>query len=108
MLHIVEDILEAERNAERIVKSARDEVERIRAQADREATELLAKTREETRQRTRQETEEARRSAADRIKRLLEAEEIKADAFPDEHSSEIARIVDDVVDLVISIDRQLK
>jgi V/A-type H+-transporting ATPase subunit G/H len=101
MFEIVDEIVQAERQAEQIVSDARAEAEKIRSTFDTEEREALDNAREEAAQILRERVEAARTEASERLDAELSADET-ADQFMDAHAGRVEDATDRVVSFLLT------
>ncbi|MFW5797147.1 MAG: hypothetical protein ACOCXE_01430 [Spirochaetota bacterium] len=100
MFEIVDEIVQAEKQAEQIVSDAKKEAEEIRTAFDAEERQVLAEAREEAARQTRERLDRARKEADERRRAAL-AEELSAEQYLEAHAERAQRAVDRVVDLLV-------
>ncbi len=100
MLEIIQDILTAEGEAEKIIQLARDESVRIRGEADAKAEEITKNSRELARNLSIERIEQARVKVQEETNGKLEKEKERIRRFTETYRDEINGLVDEIVELV--------
>ena len=100
MRDIVQEILQAEKEAEELLQQSREEAANIRAQAERESNRKIAEARarakeivQQTVQHTRREAEEIRKSTIEEAERKSRALVSRSGLHLDDLADQVARMV---------------
>ena len=101
MFEIVDDIVEAERQAEKIVSDARAEAEQVRSAFDQEERQALEEAQQEATRILKERVDAARKDADRRLEEALAADKT-ADQFMDAHPDRVEQAVDRVVELLLT------
>lgn len=99
MFEIVDEIVQAERQAEQIVSEARKEADEIRSSFDAEERDALAKAREEAAEILRQRVDTAREEADERLQNALSSEK-SAEQYMEAHADRVREAVERVTELL--------
>jgi vacuolar-type H+-ATPase subunit H len=99
MFEIVDEIVQAERQAEKIVSDARNEAEEIRSSFDAEEREALAAARHEAAQILRDRVDAAREQADARLQEALSRER-SAEEYMEAHAERVETAVERVTELL--------
>jgi vacuolar-type H+-ATPase subunit H len=101
MFEIVDEIVQAERQAEKIVSEARSEAEQIRSAFDAEEREALAEAREEAAEILRERVDTAREEAEKRLQDVLSSERSAAE-YMEAHADRVQAAVERVTEFLIT------
>jgi V/A-type H+-transporting ATPase subunit G/H len=101
MFEIVDEIVQAERQAEQIVSDARAEAEEIRSSFDAEERDALGEAREEAAQILRERVDAARDEAQKRLEAALSRER-SAEQYMDAHADRVEDALNRVTELLLT------
>ncbi|MHC4213205.1 MAG: hypothetical protein ACYSWP_07540 [Planctomycetota bacterium] len=102
MKKIVEEVLEAEKKLDTILRQARQKASEIRLTAEKEMSEQTNNARQQARELTQAAVEDAKQQAQrDRQERLEQADKAK-DVIIQENADKINSLVDSICDIVLS------
>lgn len=102
MKKIVEEVLEAEKKLDAILRQARQKASEIRLTAEKDMSEQTNNARQQARETTQATVEDAKQQAQrDRQKRLEQADKAK-DVIMEENADKINSLVDSICDVVLS------
>ncbi|MGM0675360.1 MAG: hypothetical protein ACQETQ_11745 [Spirochaetota bacterium] len=101
MFEIVDEIVQAERQAEQIVSEARDEAEKIRSTFDAEEREALSRAREEATETLRKRIETVREEEHRRLQETLSADE-SGEQFLRRNPERVGEAVDRIIELLVT------
>lgn len=100
MLEIVHDIIEAEKKADELVKSAKERASQRRAETERLVAERLSATRETAKADARERTDTARAEAEELIRKVGESSAAESDGFLERNKEQLDTLVADIADFL--------
>lgn len=99
---IIDDIIKAEEEAQRIVDEARDEARRLKSAADAEINTKIDTARMQNQQRLREHVETARREAKEDYDRDVSDAQDISQRYIEDNRKKINSVVEQIVELVIT------
>ena len=102
MEEIIGRIIEAEKNAEKILKDARTRESELRTRVERESVERLDRARREAKRRFEEKVGEAREKGRKTLEEAIRTAEEKSREFQDRNRKRMEEIAEKVVRLIVS------
>lgn len=96
MLEIVEEILQAEKKAEELVRSAKERASTLRGDAERDVQELLAKARADAKEISQNSLFEARAGLDRQFKDVLDQSNAITDTFPEDNRDAVEALIEEI------------
>ncbi|MBN1797452.1 MAG: hypothetical protein JW822_02675 [Spirochaetales bacterium] len=102
MQNVVDEVLKAEAEAEKIVAQAKDKAQTIKQQAESEINKHITQAREQAKELFQERIAEAKKKALQEYKRALAAAEAQSAKFWEQNQDKVNLVVEKIVDFVVT------
>jgi vacuolar-type H+-ATPase subunit H len=102
MQDVVDEVLKAEAEAEKIVAQAKDKVQTIKQQIEAEINKRIAQTREQAKEIIQERITETRQKALQEYNKALADAETKSEKFWEQNQDKVDVVVDKLVDFLVT------